>query len=427
MRPPRDDIQGKAGTFLHELYEIVGNLYGLCNAPRTWINHIVKKLKEAGFRRHRLDHTVYYKCDEAEELMIVLLFHVDDFLVAFREDYNFDELLSMFTWGQKNLLDEGDLVFKGKEVNLRFIDGEYQIVVTQKAFVSELQKGKLPRGRASETTKLSPDELREYRSCAGSLQWLAGCTRPDVAATVSLNNLGSDNGPMQLKAMYDCIDYVKDTAQDGLVFRGVALNYATVIVGYSDSSWANAPGGKSQMGVIVVVTSPECQEVTTKATLLDWRSSRSPRVTRSTLASEANAMDDGVDRSTFLNAFLSELVCTGSVSEKPSGSLNQLQVGTLKQLQVTDCKSLYDAVISENPSLEEKRTLISVRSIQDFISPQQMHWVPTDLMFADVLTKHSTILRETFRKWMKFPIVKLKESEHQKEKYTSVNYLLVHP
>ena len=68
-----------------------------------------------------------------------------------------------------------------------------------------------------------------------------------------------------------------------------------------------------------------------------------------------------------------------------------------------------------------------MRSIQDFISPQQMHCVPTDLMFADVLTKHSAILRETFRKWIKFPIVKLKESEHQKEKYTSVNYLLVHP
>ena len=163
--------------------------------------------------------------------------------------------------------DEGDLVFKGTEVSLKLINGEYRIPVTQKAFVNKLQKGKQRRGRISETIKLSSDELRKYHSCAGSLQWLAGCTRPDIAATVSLNSLGTDNGPTQLKAMYDCVDYVKDSAEDGLVFRGVALNYGMVIVGYSDSSWANAPGGKNQMGVIVAVTSPECQEVTTKATL----------------------------------------------------------------------------------------------------------------------------------------------------------------
>ena len=144
----------------------------------------------------------------------------------------------MFNWGQRNLPDEGDLVFHGKEVSLKLINGECRILVTQKAFVNKLQKGKQRRERISETIKLSSDELREYHSCAGSLQWLAGCTRPDIAVTVSLNNLGTDNGPKQLKAMYDCVDYVKDSAEDGLVFRGVA----TVIVCYSDSSWANAPG-----------------------------------------------------------------------------------------------------------------------------------------------------------------------------------------
>ena len=82
-------------------------------------------------------------------------------------------------------------------------------------------------------------------------------------------------------------------------------------------------------------------------------------------------MNDGVDRRTCLNAFLPELVFPSSIVQKPLGALKQLQVGSLKQLQVTDCKSLYDAVISENPFLEEKRTLISVRSIQDVISPHQ--------------------------------------------------------
>ena len=422
MRPPRDDIQAMAGTFTSELYEVVGNLYGLCNAPRTWINHIVTKLLEANFKRHRLDHTVYYKLDAHNELMIVLLFHVDDFLATFREDYPFKELMDMFTWGQTNLLDDGDLVFKGKEVSLKKNHlGEYKIVVTQKSFIDELEAGKLPRGRLDGDSKLSTTEVKEYRSCAGSLQWLSGTTRPDISATVSLSNRGMDNGPQELKTLFECIDYLKGSPTDGLTFYGIALNFATAVVCYADSSWANAPGGKSQMGVLVLLTGPECQETVSRATIMDWRSSRSPRVTRSTLASEANAMDEGVDRATFLNVFLSELLCGDT------GTKKQRTTGVLKQLQVTDCKSLYDGVISDNPSTEEKRTMISIRSIQDFISPQQVHWVPSELMHADVLTKHSVTLRSDFLQWMRSPKVQLKEeTEHRKEKQHQCEFVASH-
>ena len=113
------------------------------------------------------------------------------------------------------------------------------IHVTQKAFISELVTGKLKRGRASETSQ-------EYRSCAGSLQWLAGSTRPDIGANVSLSNHGQANSPRQLKVFYGCIDYVRGSTDHGLVFQGVAINYATTVVCYADSSWANAPGGKSR-------------------------------------------------------------------------------------------------------------------------------------------------------------------------------------
>ena len=423
MRPPRDDIQKMAQTFLHDLYEIVGNLYGLCNAPRTWINHIVSKLLEANFTRHRLDHTVYYKFDDAGDLLIILLFHVDDFLVAFREDYDFEELSKMFTWGQTNLLDNGEFVFKGKEVKLIREKNEFKIKVSQRAFISELTPGKLQRGRLDQGGSLSAEEFKEYRSCAGSLQWLGGSTRPDICATVSLSNLGQDNGPRQLQMLYECIDYAKNTAEDGLTFQGVNLDYGTHVLGYGDSSWANAPGGKSQMGVIVTLTGLECKDKVARATVVDWRSSRSPRVTRSTLASEANAMDECVDRCTFCNCFLSELL--GGFKATPEQLKSK---GILPQLQVTDCKSLYDSVIADNPATSEKRTMISIRSIQDYISPEQVHWVPTTLMHADVLTKHSVSLREDFIRWLRNPTVQLVELDeslvHRKEKLPSVKVQL---
>ncbi|OLQ14236.1 hypothetical protein AK812_SmicGene1642 [Symbiodinium microadriaticum] len=92
------------------------------------------------FHRRRLHHTVYYTLDSNKELLIILLFHVDDFLVAFREDCHFDEGLFMFIFGQKNLVDDDDFVLKGKTVSFKKVEGEFHIQVMQKAFIGETRK-----------------------------------------------------------------------------------------------------------------------------------------------------------------------------------------------------------------------------------------------------------------------------------------------
>lgn len=116
------------------------------------------------------------------------------------------------------------------------------------------------------------------------------------------------------------------------------------------------------MGSLVLFSSPRCFERKTHVSILDWKSARSPRVTRSTLASEANAMDETVDRCTYANHFITDLLYGGTLKGPHDHGR------ALRQLQCTDCKSLYDAVVSSNPSTMEKRTMISIRSIQDYIS-----------------------------------------------------------
>ena len=191
---------------------------------------------------------------------------------------------------------------------------------------------------------------------------------------------------------------VKTTMDLGLTYLPIPMDKATFLVAYADSSWANAPGYKSQMGCLVLVTTPDCLVATTPATIIDWRSGRSPRVTRSTLASEANAMDDCVDRTTYANHFLTELLYDFS-PRMPSRRL--------RQLQVTDCQSLYDAVISPNPVLTEKRTIIQIRSIQEFVKPEDLRWTPTGVMWADALTKVDFLLLANFQEWLQNPRVTL--------------------
>ena len=405
MRPPRDPVQKIAKTFLHELYAVVGSLYGFSNAPKTWTDHVSNTLiRKSKLKRHRLDHMCFYGVDEKGYLEIILICHVDDFLIAYREDYCLGNVTDHFTWGsQTTLTTQTPIQFRGKHINLVERDNHFEILVNQTDFIKEMADGKLPKGRLREETVLTANEWKEYRSCAGSLQWLAGQSRPDVCSTVSLSNKGQETAPRDLDQLYQCIQAVKETKELGIWYYPVNFDKAMFIVGYGDSSWANAHLHKSQMGVLVVLTTPTCLEIETRCTIVDWKSTRSPRVTRSTLASEANAMDECVDRATYVNHFVTEILY-----DKAMGYTRKL-----RQLQITDCKSLYDAVLSPQPSLTEKRTIISVRSIQDFIHPKDLWWTPTSVMHADVLTKSSTELIAHFQLWMEKPTVLLVAKENK--------------
>ena len=399
MRAPRDGIQHLAGTFPDEVYQVCGNLYGFTNAPKTWCNHVINVLtKQLGLRQHRLDKMFLYGRDAAGLLNIAMIIHVDDFLVTYRQDYDFERFCECFRWGSKTLLTlDQQIVFRGKEITLNKVKDHFEITVTQSAFIKEMDSGSVPKNRRSDTEKLTAEEWREYRSCAGSLQWLGGQTRPDVCSLVSLSNKGQDTTTRQLQDLYETIDIVKQTSSIGIVYYPVAFDKASTLVGYGDSSWANAPGHKSQMGIVILFTSPGCIDRQVRGSILDWKSTRSPRVTRSTLASEANAMDECVDRATYLNYFITELIYKDE----------ERSARHLRQLQATDCKSLYDAVISSNPSMSEKRTIIAVRSIQDYIGPQDIRWTPTEVMWADALTKESADLLARFHDWLKQPRVTL--------------------
>ena len=401
MRAPRDGIQKLANTFPDELYEVCGNLYGFASAPRTWWTNVLGTTKKHAFFQHRYDRCFLIKRDAEERLLVVMIIHVDDFLAAFREDYDVSELEQMFTCGSTTLLTEDNcIVFRGKEIRMKNMQGKITLHVTQQAFIDEMSTGKLGRGRLVRE-ELNAADWSEFRSVAGSLQWLGGQTRPDLCSAVSLANRGKETTLQNLKMLFEYIEIAKKTKDVGLCFHPVPFNKASMIVGYGDSSWANAPGGKSQMGSLVLFASPDCLEHKSYVSILDWKSARSPRVTRSTLASEANAMDETVDRATYINYFITALLYGTTATGKPHPER------ALRQVQCTDCKSLYDAVISENPSTTEKRTMIAIRSTQDFICEDDCRWVPTTVMWADCLTKEDKELCAAFQDWLRHPYVAL--------------------
>ena len=310
VRPPTDGLIAQTPPWKAKLYLIKSNIYGLANAPRLWAIEVTTRLQKLGHTQHSFEKMLFMKRNSQNELVSVIIVYVDDFLGVYRKDYDIAEVHNAFVWGALSFFkNQKPLTFKGKEVTLKLNNrGRYFLTITQKEFISGLSSGKLPKG-ASLDELLTPEQQGELRSVAGCLQWLCGQSRPELSPYVSLNSLNSKSTLANLKSLYYALDFAKETSDCRLVLPDLPLNLATTLVSYSDASWASSPGDlRSQFGVLVFATTPQVTNTPCLGSLLDWKSGKSARVCRSTLAAEAMAADEAVDRLHFTNLYLTELL-----------------------------------------------------------------------------------------------------------------------
>ena len=118
------------------------------------------------------------------------------------------------------------------------------------------------------------------------------------------------------------------------------------------------------------------------------------------LDGQASAGDELSDRASYINALISELV-----HQVPAHRVGN----RLSYIHCTDAKALYDCIINESRSVADKRTLVSMRAMQEFVEASQVHWVPTRFQFADGLTKVEDKLRASFNRCFQFPMASLVE------------------
>ncbi|CAE7884771.1 RE2, partial [Symbiodinium necroappetens] len=400
LLPPTDGITAMTDCWKAPLYLVCTNIYGLSNAPRLWSLTVISRLKEVGYRQHSFDKMVFLKF-HGDQLVSMIIVYVDDFIGTYREDYDITEVTNAFRWGALQEFEIGKTVtFKGKQLTLKARpSGRILLHVCQREFIEGLTPGKIPRGSNMER-HLTVEERAEFRSVAGCLQWLSGQCRPELAAVNSLANHGANTTLGDLRDLYQAVDFARETKDHGFIIPDVPVNKATVILAYSDASWANAEESRSQCGVLITLCSAAVLQKTVPAMVVDWKSSRSQRVCRSTLAAESCAADEACDRSAYVNMFLGELLY--SVPAQRVGS-------RMHNISVTDAKSLYDVVVSDSPNLSDKRSLVNIRAIQEVVSAERFHWIPTSLMWADALTKQSLELQLSMHDWLQEPTAALKQ------------------
>ena len=242
LKPPDDGVTRSTGCWKAPLYLVLTNIYGLANAPRLWANTVIQRLKKLGYRQHSFDRMVFLLFNDQDELISIISVYVDDFLGVHREDCSIEPVWQSGKWGSLNQVEpDKEFTFKGKQISLRQRpNGRFYLHLCQAEFIDGLSMGKIPRG-ADLDAILSPEQKAEFRSISGCLQWLSTQTRPELSATNSLANKGDKTTVGDLKSLYQALEFARSTKNDGIVVEDVALNRGSVIVTYSDASWANAP------------------------------------------------------------------------------------------------------------------------------------------------------------------------------------------
>eukprot|EP00439_Symbiodinium_sp_Y106_P009755 s1063_g1.t1 len=294
-----------------------------------------------------------------------------------------DALHKSFTWGSE--WESREFTFVGRHIKQH---DDWTLTVDQESYVKEVPITKLSLPLEA---KLSdhPEMITEFRSGIGSLQWMAGTTRGDIAADTSLLQKPPNQLTIaDLAEVNGVLRYVRATSD--AYYKLIPIDFDDMLlIAYGDSAWANAPGGKSQGGLLVAATSKKVLQVPQRASLLEWKSYRHQRVLRSTLAAEAASLDKAEDYGNFIATMLSEMV-----DGRFSATLREVPL--IEVVPVTDARSLWDAIHRLSTTFAEKRVEISIASLRQ--QCRALRWVPTEQQLADGLTKRSRALRDSFRR-----------------------------
>jgi len=398
MRPPQDDLSLEVNPQWRNkklVYQLSAPVYGQANAPRRWFLYVVQVLQGLNWHQHSLDPCLFLQ-RSGDKVVAVLGLHVDDIIIACLPEHEslLEEVKAAFTWGSE--WEKDDFVFIGRRIS-RTEDGG--VALDQTHYVADIVKTKITKD-PSEKLMNHPELVTEFRSGIGSLQWLSGTTRGDLAPYVSmLQKAHSELTVADLVAVNKVLKYVKATAN--AYVKIVPLDLQDVaFYAYGDSGFANAPGNKSQGGYVISMASKRALQQEERASLLEWKSYRHQRALRSTLAAEAAALDRAQDMGNFLACVFSEMT---DASYRATQARPNFEV-----IPITDARSLWDSIHRLSTSFAEKRVEIDIAGLRE--TCRNLRWVPTEKQMSDAMTKMCPKLRDSFRRWMMSPIITLVDS-----------------
>ena len=377
------------------LVQVLKPAYGLTVAPRRWWQQVCSDLAKLGWVASELEPCLWRLENPDGSLAGLIIVHVDDFLIGGNhENPHFQAARSalekLYRWQpwEAGTFDQcGVRVVQNPE--------SFHFDLDQEDFSKTVQPLHIPRPRRQTSKSPTTDtEETSMRGILGALQWRATQTAPWLQAELSM--LLSRVTSSTVEDLLQCNSLYRQLLRtagiririDGYSGRDVGF------VTYTDASWGCRHDGSSQLGYLVALTPVDFMEGSREMlSPIAWSSVKSPRVCRSSLAAEIQAIAEGQDEQDFCRLVWQEIE-TGRVDLGDYVS----EIRKVPAALVCDCKSFFDAVNARESAglgMRDKRSAIETLAIRNSCRETEtpVLWVHSDAQIADGLTKGKVSFR----------------------------------
>ncbi|GJR22571.1 putative ribonuclease H-like domain-containing protein [Tanacetum coccineum] len=197
-----------------KVYKVVKALYGLHQAPRAWYETLANYLLGNGFKRGKIDQTLFIKKKKGDILLVQV--YVDDIIFGFTNK----ELCTAF---EKLMKDKFQMTEILKKFNYTDVKSASTLVDLEKPLVKD--------GDADDV------DVHLYRSMIGSLMYLT-TSRPDIMfAVCACARFQVTSKTSHLLAIKRIFRYLKGKPTLGLCYT---RDSPFELVAYTDSDYARA-------------------------------------------------------------------------------------------------------------------------------------------------------------------------------------------
>ena len=420
----RRRLEQMCGLKPWEILKATKPAFGDVRAPRQWHNtadaYLVNELK---FVHHPLDRCLYLSLraavPEDDPFCVfekdgikmtvdgILGLHVDDFVGSGEHvhkttdflkkdipegDYFLSRLARLsrrFRFGSWDFGESGAMLFCGADI-VQSLDYS-TITISLANYIQKVKPITLEKARKTMVDDLCDErEHRQLRALIGALAWPANQCVPQLSASVSLLQAAA-NKPFirDVNEANKLLRYAKEISKDfKLRIRAHGPLESLRLGAYSDASWAARPDGSSQGGMLIFACSQEELDsgMPMPLTIMAWHSKKLPRICRSSLAAESQALAGTIDELEWCKIFLTCFIDL-SLPIEGDAVLQKMLMSPV----ATDAKSLFDAThsITAGMKLSERRAAIEITIIKQRLEAilGELFWVNSHQQLADGLTK----------------------------------------
>ena len=262
-----------------ELMQILRSAYGLVESPRLWYLRASKLLTSTPLQELPISKSSFVASEDGQAWALLNL-HVDDgLLFGSEEDGRFQKLKkdinAMFTIKEWKTI---PLTFLG--VDLKQCEGELYISLPDL------------KPEAKKDTPLNP-QLTAYRQLVMRLRWPGQQSMPQLLYKVSKLAQHATKATMgDYQEALRLYEEVKQEAQEGrAILPYPRIGGKLYVVTFFDASLGREKDGKSQLGAVHFLTNEKVAHGPQPAAVMDYTSSKSSRVVRSSMAADLVAKD----------------------------------------------------------------------------------------------------------------------------------------